>query len=396
MAAFDGSAIQCKRRGGLEIIVGDVLFTVDAVVDERIVKGVDIVLGLDAITQLGGVTVDNGKVEFGHVQFAAIACAQSTSELVDANDPCIIEDVDFFAKFNGEYWTVEWVWKNQKPPKLNNRIGLYNRGLGGRKKEKLEKAVDQWIEEGILIPWNGAVENGILPLVAVEQRTKTEVRPVLDYRELNKVVECHTGDDIVDVCSDTIREWRQMDGITLVDLQSAYLRTRVDKKLWPYQLVEYKDKIYCLTRSGFGVCCAPRIMSKILKTVLKKDEHIYRATNSYIDDILVDEKVVSAQKLIQHLKKFGLVTKEPEPMEGCAALGLRLTLVNGDLTFYRGNQSREILTRMELFSMCGQLIGTTQLWGGYGWHAVMLRDRLKGFNGEILLEKKLCKCYEIF
>eukprot|EP00794_Sanderia_malayensis_P013420 gene13420-14796_t len=101
-------------------------------------------------------------------------------------------------------------------------------------------------------------------------------------------------------------------------------------------------------------------MSKILKTVLKKDEQIYRATNSYIEDILADEKMVSARKLIQHLKKFGLITKEPEPLEGGAALGLRLKLVNGDLMFYRSNQlpvMPDILTRRELFSICGKLTG---------------------------------------
>ena len=358
--AFDGSVVQCKESGGLEITVGEVTITVDAIVVERIVKGVDVVLGLDAITQLGGVTIYNGMIKFGHVHVTATACVETISELADNNEACIIRDTDFLAKFDGEFWTVEWFWKNKKPPKLTNTIGLYNRGLEGRKKEQFEKAVDQWIEEGILMPWNGTVDNGILPLMAVEQPTKSKVRPVLDYRELNKEVECHTGDDVLDVCSETLREWRQMEGVTLVDLQSAYLQIHVDRKLWPYQLVEYKNNIYCLTRLGFGLNCAPRIMSKILKTVLEKDEHINRATNSYIDDILVDEKMVTAQKLMDHLKKFGLVTKEPEPLEGGAALGLRLKLVKGDLMFYRGNEVPvlpEILTRRELFSICGKLIG---------------------------------------
>ena len=108
------------------------------------------------------------------------------------------------------------------------------------------------------------------------------------------------------MCSETLREWRQMDRLTLVDLQSAYLQIRADEKLWPYKLVEYKDQIYCLTRLGFGLNCAPRIIPKILKTVLKKDEPIYRATISYMDDILADEKIVSTQRLIEHLKKFGI------------------------------------------------------------------------------------------
>ena len=41
--------------------------------------------------------------------------------------------------------------------------------------------------------------------MAVEKPTKNKVRPVLDYRELNKLVECHTGDDITDVCSKKLR-----------------------------------------------------------------------------------------------------------------------------------------------------------------------------------------------
>lgn len=69
------------------------------------------------------------------------------------------------------------------------------------------------------------------------------MRPVLDYRELNASVECHTGDDMIDVCSGTLRKWRQVEGeTTLVDLKSAYLQVRVAKELWEYQLVKYKGR----------------------------------------------------------------------------------------------------------------------------------------------------------
>ena len=277
-----------------------------------------------------------------------------------SEDWCVIEDRDFYGTFDGSHWTVEWFWKNDQPPQLRNTIGLYSRGLVGKKKIEFEKVVDQWIDEGILVPWEGPVEQGILPLMAVEQPTKDKVRPVLDYRELNRQVECHTGDDVTDVCSDTLREWRQMKGVTLVDLKSAYLQIRVAKKLWKYQLVEYKGRTYCLTRLGFGLNCAPRIMSKILKTVLQKDKQIHRATNSYIDDILLDEHLVTAKRLTEHLKRFGLLTKPPEQLDGGAALGLRLRQVGGELIFSRGNQLPSVtgaLTRRELFSVCGKLTG---------------------------------------
>ena len=85
------------------------------------------------------------------------------------------------------------------------------------------------------MPWRERVESGILPLMAVEQQTKGKVSTVLDFCELNESVECHTGDNVADVCGDVPREWRRMEGkIALVDLKSAYLQVRVAKELWQY------------------------------------------------------------------------------------------------------------------------------------------------------------------
>ncbi|XP_068240133.1 uncharacterized protein [Palaemon carinicauda] len=172
--------------------------------------------------------------------------------------------------------------------------------------------------------------------MAVEQPTKNKVTPVLDFWELNVNVKCHTGDDVTDVCSETLRKWRQTgENVSVVDLKSAYLQLSVDKKFWPYQLVNYKGQTFCLTRLGFGLNSAPRIMSRILKTVLGKDEKIERATSSYIEDILVKESIASADEVIRHLNTFGLITKSHESLNGGAALGLLLQRVGGELMFQR-------------------------------------------------------------
>ena len=71
--------------------------------------------------------------------------------------------------------------------------------------------MERWIDEGILIPWRGEVK-GVIPLMAVEKPTKNKIRPVLDFRELNESVKCHTGDHMTDVCSEKLREWRQLEG----------------------------------------------------------------------------------------------------------------------------------------------------------------------------------------
>ena len=188
------------------------------------------------------------------------------------------------------------------------------------------------------------------------------MRPVLDFRELNKSVECHTGDDLIDVCAETLREWRQVEGgAEIVDLSAAYLQLRVSPELWKYQLVQYKGQVYALTRLGFGLNSAPRIMTKVLKTVLNQEPMIREATSSYIDDILVDTTKVGSAHVIEHLNKFGLSAKPAFPLDGGTALGLRLsrdpagTLIfgrNGDIPGIGGK-----LTKRELFSICGRLVG---------------------------------------
>ncbi|XP_076032423.1 uncharacterized protein LOC143020149 [Oratosquilla oratoria] len=108
-------------------------------------------------------------------------------------------------------------------------------------------------------------------------------------------------------------------------------------------------------------CSAPRIMTRILKTVLEKTETMKKGTDSYLDDILVDDSVVSTSSVVEHLARYGLTAKEPEPLEGGAVLGLRLERNGaGTLMFRRGNEIPKVMDEMckrELFSLCGKLVG---------------------------------------
>ncbi|CAM1330154.1 Uncharacterised protein r2_g3928 [Pycnogonum litorale] len=55
--------------------------------------------------------------------------------------------------------------------------------------------------------------------MAVIQKNKAKVRPVMDIRELNSHVEAYTAS--ADVCADKLREWRrQGTNVAIVDLQS--------------------------------------------------------------------------------------------------------------------------------------------------------------------------------
>ena len=97
--------------------------------------------------------------------------------------------------------------------------------------------------------------------------------------------------------------------------------------------------------------------------MLKKGSKTNEATDSYIgglDDIMVDVTKISTKEVEEYLKGFGLTAKSPESPDGGAALGLKLMNKTGKLMFRRGNEITEIeeeISRWELFSICGKLLG---------------------------------------
>ena len=87
---------------------------------------------------------------------------------------------------------------------LTNQVGCYEGTLREEVRPKFEKEVERWIDERILIPWTGKVEE-VLPLIAVVQPTKNKIRLVWDFRTLNKYVACYTKDGI-DICEEVVEE----------------------------------------------------------------------------------------------------------------------------------------------------------------------------------------------
>ena len=391
VTAFNNVSVKCRGWCKVKLLVRGTEVVVEAIVTEHLVAGIQVVLGMDIINQLGGVSIMGGVVRFGQksVECCNAVVGNAKRDVVGASSDTTlhVEDKDFDAKFDGKEWIIRWKWKSTEQPVLKNKISCYNKGLVGDKKQGFEDEVERWIAEGILVPWNDQVETGVIPLMAIEQETKNKIRPVLDFRELNQYVNCHTGDDVADVCTETLRTWRQTAGAaSIVDLKSAYLQLRVSPELWKYQLVNYKGRTYCLTRLGFGLNSAPRIMAKVLKTVLNQSQKIASATTSYIDDILVDEGKVTATEVRTYLKSYGLVTKEPELLDGGAALGLKLkSNEHGELVFTRGNQVPEYVSNMsrrELFSVCGKLVGHYPVAGWLRVACSYIKRVAEGFSWE--------------
>lgn len=88
----------------------------------------------------------------------------------------------------------------------------------------------------------------------------------MGYRKLNEYISSHTAKS--SVCGEKLRIWRRMgSNLSLIDLRKAYLQIHVHPDLWRHQVVKYKGRIFALTRLGFGLSVAPKIMTRILKTI---------------------------------------------------------------------------------------------------------------------------------
>ena len=90
---------------------------------------------------------------------------------------------------------------------------------------------------------------------------------------------------------------------------------------------------------GFGLNVAPSIMQTIVDAILTKDKRIQRATSANIDDVYVDENIVSAARVNEHLYSFGLFLNEPERLQdGARVFGLQVWGVDNALYWRGGNK----------------------------------------------------------
>lgn len=336
--------------------------------------GFDFILGMNGIEAFGGVTIESAStVKFVDQSMkeanVAAGCSVGEQASVESQERAKgmeVEQQDFCLSYDYESrsWTVRWKWSDDfEPERLTNRISEYS--IPEDVRESYETEIMRWIENGWLKPYDEksyGPAKGLVPLLAVVQLNKRKVRPVMDFRELNSFIDSYTAD--ADVCSSKLREWRRMGANTsVIDLTTAYMQIHVHKSQWPFQTVMFRGERFCLTRLGFGLNVAPLVMKSVLNVVLSQSKDVLRATSPYVDDILVDENVLSAERVIAHLASFGLVCKPAERLaDGARVLGLNVRKggSHNELLWKRANEIPpipEAVTRRSVFSFCGKMLG---------------------------------------
>ena len=130
-----------------------------------------------------------------------------------------------------------------------------------------------------------------------------------------------------------LRNWECMQqgaNVSILNFRTAYLQVHVEKSPWPYQIIMFKGKRYCLTRLGFGLNMVPLTMCSVFKAVLA--QMINRATLAYTDNIHINKDVASAESMRKHLKLYRLTSKSLEKLQnGARVLGLEAWREHGQL-----------------------------------------------------------------
>ena len=354
VTTMSGERQQCRGIGRVTVRTASGR---EAVVEALVVDfkplGLDLILGMTGIAALGGVTIrPPNEVRLGEGQNVVGAAVADLR----------VDRQDFSAVFSAEKaaWTVNWRW-SEEPGQLRNRVAEYT--VPADLRTAYESELKRWISEGWLVAYDErkfGPPKGLVPLLAIAQPSKAKVRPVMDYRELNSYVDAHTADS--DVCAEKVREWRKMGTNTAtLDLRTAYMQVGIQESLWPYQTVMFQGQRYCLTRLGFGLNVAPAVMKAILAAVLAEDREIQAAASPYVDDIYVNESLVSVDRVRDHLLRYGLICKPTQRVkEGTCVLGLRVWGEQDRLLWCRSSEVPaipDVITRRSTFSFCGRLVG---------------------------------------
>lgn len=76
-------------------------------------------------------------------------------------------------------------------------------------REELQKDVEKWINEAILLPWGRQedVEIRVRLLMAVVQPMKGKAWPVLDFWKIDGYMICHTYGDCRNIYVKNLQEW---------------------------------------------------------------------------------------------------------------------------------------------------------------------------------------------
>jgi transposase InsO family protein len=308
------------------------------------ILGADILLGTDYMKSRGDTLV----LKFNRdrpiiTQFVTAAAVTKDLEVVNGGDFTL-------QRLLTGSWQVEWEWVKEEPRNLFFGVeGYWGKLKTQEQREWFEAEVRRWVDTKFLIPFenNYGSPRCILTWNPVVQLQKRNVRPTFDYSIINPYIKNPSIVAENEVCHESLRKWRRMNVAFLVDVERAYMNVTIHPKLYRYQVVKWNGQKFVMTRMGFGLNIAPRVLKCLIEYILKK-ANTCSATNPYRDDILIGSEDQNrrdiAEKEVAKIKEIllshGLPTKPPVDLYDfrkgpTRALGLELYDNQGEVYWRR-------------------------------------------------------------
>ena len=341
-----GSVLLCVAY---QSVTTAVKFLVVHTVSENL--GAELLLGTDYMAKRCKRLILEFTPASGSFVSAAMARSLCEPEKIDGKDFILHRRQD-------GCWELSWQWAHEPPEDLFKGTYMYTGKLKSEKHKALfNTEIKKWLDEIFLIPYSNELYGNrrcVLtwnPVVQVHK--STPIRPTLDYSILNAYIKNTNFVSQSEVCHESLRKWRRYTCATLVDIEKAYMNVWVSSPLWRFQAVKHDGRFYAMTRMGFGLNIAPRVLKCLIEYILKLSG-VEDVINPYRDDILVctdDSSAIGKQKhaanvaALQKLLLFhGLPTKKPVNLFDfrsgpTRALGLELYDQDGTICWRRRSDS---------------------------------------------------------
>ena len=173
-------------------------------------------------------------------------------------------------------------------------------------KEQVEKAIQQQVEDGELVPVESS--EWAAPIVVVRKkdggvRICADFKVTINPHLRSKVFPLPTPDEVFSALA-------HGESFSTIDLARAYKQMEVTAESQPYLTINTHMGLFCYQCLPFGIATAPAIWQKAMSIVLQGCKGVIY----YIDDILVTGKTRAEHEenlrhVFQRLEQFGLHIK---------------------------------------------------------------------------------------
>jgi hypothetical protein len=237
----------------------------------------------------------------------------------------------------------------------------------------LDEHMKQWLREGTvsILPQKDQTTAFFSNLFVVRQPNKN--RPCLDLSELNDFIQySHFKMEGIDVLKTSVQ---RKDKQIKVDLKDAYHHISIHPSERKYFAFRWREKNYQWNVVPFGLCSAPRIFTKLIRTIISTFRSQGMRSVFYLDDFIIMDKRQNCQefgeKFCDHLTSLGFVLNMKKgktclsPSTTAVFLGFKVNTENMTLSLPRDKLrtlQRDLVkflkkapTARQLASMIGKL-----------------------------------------